>query len=240
MCSIFLFPWCRFSSKVNFNLPVWHHCRLVGLRRKACRLVLYIGCSTHTSEEGSSLLMVFASYQHHTGVKTTAVVQGKESVQFTCCCSGSLRTHRLQHTRLPCPSPMPRAHSNSCPLNWWCHPTILSSVIPFSSCLHTFQASVSFLMKSVLCTMWPNYWNFSFSISPSSEFLGLISFRTDWFVLLAVQGTLKSLLQHNNLKASILQCSAFFIVQLLHPSMTTGKTMALTRHTCWQSNVATF
>ena len=119
-------------------------------------------------------------------------------------------------------------------VHWvWCHPTILSSVIPFFSCLHTFQASVSFLIKSVLCTMWPNYWNFSFSISPSSEFLGLISFRTDWFDILAVQGTLKSLLQHHNLKAPILQSSAFFIVQLLHPSMTTGKTMALTRHTCW-------
>ena len=156
-----------------------------------------------------------------------------------CCCSVAQSCPTLcdpidcKHIRLPCPSPPPGACSNSHPLNWWCHPTILSSVIPFFSCLHTFQASVSFLIKSVLCTMWPNYWNFSFSISPSSEFLGLISFRTDWFDILAVQGTLKSLLQHHNLKAPILQSSAFFIVQLLHPSMTTGKTMALTRHTCW-------
>ena len=192
MCSIFLFPWCWFSSKVNFNLPVWHHCRLVGLRRKACRLVLYIGCSTHTSEEGSSLLMVFASYQHHTGVKTTAVVQGKESVQFTCCCSGSLRTHRLQHTRLPCPSPMPRAHSNSCPLNWWCHPTILSSVVSFSSFPQSCPSIRVFSSESALCIRWPKYGSFSISISPSNEYLGLISFRIDWFDLPEVQETLQS------------------------------------------------
>ena len=85
--------------------------------------------------------------------------------------------------------------------------------------------------ESVLRNRWPKYWSFSFSISPSNECSGLISFRTDWFLLLAVQGTLKSLLQHHSSKASILQCSAFFIVQLSHPSMTTGKTIALTRRT---------
>ena len=78
---------------------------------------------------------------------------------------------------------------------------------------------------------WPKYWSFSFSISPSNEYLGLISFRTDWLDLLAVQGTLKSLLQHHSSKASILQCSAFFTVQLSHPYMTTGKTILLTRRT---------
>ena len=78
---------------------------------------------------------------------------------------------------------------------------------------------------------WPKYWSFSFSISPSSEYSGLIFFRMDWLDLLAVQGTLKSLLQHHSSKASILQCSAFFIVQLSHPHMTTGKTIALTRWT---------
>ena len=83
----------------------------------------------------------------------------------------------------------------------------------------------------VLLIRWPKYWSFSFSISPSNEDSGLISFRMDWLDLLAVQGTLKSLLQHNSSKASILQCSAFFIVQLLHPYMTTGKTIALTRQT---------
>ena len=82
---------------------------------------------------------------------------------------------------------------------------------------------------SVLCIKWPNYWSFSFNISPSNEYLGLISFRMDWLDLLAVQGTLKSLLQHHSSKASILWHSAFFIVQLSHPYMTTGKTIALTR-----------
>ena len=96
-----------------------------------------------------------------------------------------------------------------------------------------------FSNKSTLCMRWPKYWSFSFSISPSNEHPGLISFRMDWLDLLAVQGTLKSLLQHHSSKASILQCSVFFIVQLSHPSMTTGKTIALTRH-CWQCNVSAF
>ena len=85
-----------------------------------------------------------------------------------------------------------------------------------------------FSKESALCIRWPKYWSFSFNISASSEYSGLISFRMDWFYLLAVQGTLKSLLQHHSSKASILLCSAFFIVQLSHPYMTTGKTIALT------------
>ena len=88
-----------------------------------------------------------------------------------------------------------------------------------------------FSNESVLCIRWQKYWSFSFSISPSSAHPGLISFRMDWLDLLGVQGTLKSLLQHHSSKASILQCSAFFIVKLLHPYMTTGKTIALTRWT---------
>ena len=94
-----------------------------------------------------------------------------------------------------------------------------------------FPSNRVFSNELVLHTRWPKYWSFSFSISPSNEYSGLISFRMDWFDLLAVQGTLKSLLQHHSSKASILQCSAFFIVQLLHPYMTTGKTTALTRWT---------
>ena len=85
--------------------------------------------------------------------------------------------------------------------------------------------------ESTLCMMWPKHWSFSFSIIPSNEYPGLISFRMDWLDLLAIQGTLKSLLQHHSSKALILQCSAFFIVQLLHPYMTTRKTTALTRWT---------
>ena len=88
-----------------------------------------------------------------------------------------------------------------------------------------------FSSESALCIRYPNYWSFNFSISPSSEYSGLISFRIDWFDVLAVQETLKSLLQHYSSKTSILQCSAFFIVQLSHPFLTTGKTIALTRWT---------
>src|SRR5574341_467125 len=88
-----------------------------------------------------------------------------------------------------------------------------------------------FSNESVLCIRWPKYWSFSFSVSPSKEYLRLISFRIDWFDLLAIQGTLKHLLQHHSSRASVLQCSAFFILQLSHPYMTTGKTISLTRRT---------
>ena len=88
-----------------------------------------------------------------------------------------------------------------------------------------------FSNESVLCLMWPKYWSFTFSISPSNEYSGVISFRMDWLDLLTVQGTLKSLLQHHSSKASIFRCSAFFIIQISHPYMTTGKTIALTRQT---------
>ena len=153
------------------------------------------------------------------------------SVQFSCSVvSDSLWNHDLQHVRLPCPSPTPGVCSNSCPSSWWCHPTISFSVIPFSSSLQSFPASGP-SNKSVLCIRWPKDWIFSLSISPSSEYSGLISFRINWLDLLAVQGPIKSLLQHYSSKASILQHSAFFIVQLSHPYMTTGKTIALTRWT---------
>ena len=144
--------------------------------------------------------------------------------------SDSLRPHESQHARTPCPSPTPRVYSNTCSSSQWCHPAISSSVVPFSSCLQSLPASGSFPVRT-LCNRWPKYWSFSFSISPSNEHPGLISFRMDWLDLLAVQGTLKSLLWHHNSKASILRHSAFFTVQLSHPYMTTGKTTALTRWT---------
>ena len=103
----------------------------------------------------------------------------------------------------------------------FCRPLLLPPSI--------FPSIKVFSNKSVLRIRWPKYWNFSFSISPSNEYSGLISFRMDWLDLLAVQGTLKNLLQHHSSKASILQCSAFFMVQLSHPYMTTGKTIALTK-----------
>ena len=110
-------------------------------------------------------------------------------------------------------------------------PTIVSSVIPFSSCLSIFPSIKVFSNESALRIRWPKYWSSSFNISPSSEHSGLISFRMDWLDLLAVQRTLKSLLQHHSSKASILRRSAFFMVQLSHPYMTTGKTIALIRWT---------
>ena len=111
-----------------------------------------------------------------------------------------------------------------------CHPLLLLPSI--------FPSIRIFSNESALRIRWPKYWSFSFNISPSNEHPALISFRMDWLDLLAVQGTLKSLLQHHSSKASILQCSSFFIVQLSHPYMTTGKTIALTTDLCRQSNVS--
>ena len=127
----------------------------------------------------------------------------------------------LQHIRLLCPSLSPRVYSKSCPLP--CHP--LQPLSPLPSIFPSIR-----VFSNVFGIRRLTYWNFSFSNSPSNEYLGLISFRIDWFDLLAVQGALKSLLQHHNLKASILQRSVFFIVQLSHPYMTTGKSIALTIH----------
>ena len=210
------------------------------------------------------------------------------SVQFSpSVVSDSLQPHEPQHARPPYISPNPRVHSNPCPSSRWCHPTISSPVVPFSSCPQSFPASGSFQMsqlfasgsqsigvsacwswsllrlmsielvmpsnhlmfcnpllllhpiplsirvfpnESTLSMRWPKYCSFSFSIIPSKEHPGLI-FRMDWLDLLAVQGTLNSLLQHHSSKASILWRSAFFTVQLSHPYMTTGKIIALTRRT---------
>ena len=144
--------------------------------------------------------------------------------------SDSLQPHGLKLTGLPCPLPSPRVYSNLCPSSQWCYPTISSSVVPFSSCLQSFPASESFLIFSkAFHIRWSNYG--SFSISPSNEYLGLASFKIDGFYLLTVQGTLRSLLQHHCSKASILQWSAFFMVQLSYLYMTNGKTTALTRWT---------
>ena len=123
--------------------------------------------------------------------------------------SDSLWPHELRHAKLPWPSLSPGVCLNSCPLSQWCHPTILPSVAPFSSCTQSFPASGSFPMSQLFPIRWPKYWNISFSISSSNEYSGFISFRFDWFDPLAVQGTLKSLFQHHSWH------SAFFMVQLL-------------------------
>ena len=138
--------------------------------------------------------------------------------------SDSLQSHRQQHTSLPCPSPTPKAYSNSYPSSQWCHPSShpLSAPSPPAFNLSQHQGLFN---ESALHIRCPKYG--SFSISPSKKYSGLISPRIDWFGLLAVRGTLKSFLQHN-LKTSILWCPAFFMVQLSHLYMTTGKTKALT------------
>ena len=144
--------------------------------------------------------------------------------------SHSVWPHGLQHTRLPCPSPTPGAYSNSYPLSQGCHPTISYSVVPFSSHLQSFPASGSFQMsqffvqvvKVLECQLQHQSFQWIFR---------LISFRMDLLDILAVQGTLKSLSQYHSSKVSILWCSAFCIVQLSHPYVTTGKIITLTRWT---------
>ena len=142
----------------------------------------------------------------------------------------SLQPHGLQHTRPPCPSPTPGVYPNMS----------IESVMPSSNLIlchpllllpSVFPSIRVFSNESVLRIRWPKNWSFHFNISPSNEYSGLISFRMDWLDILAVQGTLKSLLQHHSSKASIRQRSAFFIAQLSHPYLTTGKTIALTRWT---------
>ena len=130
--------------------------------------------------------------------------------------SDSLQPQGLRHTRLLCPSLSPGVCSNSCPLRQWCHPTIPSCVVPFSSCLQSFPASGSFPVGRFFDS--GKYWSFNFNISPTDEYSGLISFKMDWLDLLVVQGTLKNLLWHHSSKASVFRCSAFFMVQLSHLS----------------------
>ena len=127
--------------------------------------------------------------------------------------SNFLWPYGLQHTKLLCPSRTPGAYSNSCPLSWWCHLTISSSVVPFSSCIQSFAASGSSPMNQFFASGGQNIG------ASASAYSGLISFKIDWLDLLVLQGTLKSLLQHHSSKTSILWHSAFFMVQLSHPHM---------------------
>ena len=159
------------------------------------------------------------------------------SVQFShSVVSDSLRPHGLQHARLPVLhhlSELAQTHVH------WVSDAIQPShslLLPSPPAFNLFQYQ-GFSNESALRIRWPKYWSFSFSISPSNEYSGLISLRIDWFDLFAVQGTLKSLLQHHSSKASILWCSAFFIVQLSHPCMTPEKISSDYMDLCWQSNV---
>jgi len=160
---------------------------------------------THVSRQVSSVQLLSCVWLFET--QRTAALQASLSITN----SPSLLKLMLFELVMPCNHPI------------FCHPLhLLPSIFP--------RIRV-FSNDSLLCIRWPKYWSFSFSISPSNEYSGLISFRMDWLDLLAVQGNLKSLLQYHSIKASILWCSAFFLVQLPHHYMTTGKTIALTRWT---------
>ena len=175
---------------------------------------------------GTLFLFILAPECYPT-YKSVFSLLSSSSVQFSCSVvSKSLWPHETQHARPPCPSPTPRVYPNSCPLSLWCHPTISSSVIPFSSCPQSFPASGSFPVSQLFAWGSQSIGVLSFNISPSNEHPGLISFRMDCLDLLEVQRTLKSLLQLHNSKASILRPSAFFTVHLSHPYMTTGKTIS--------------
>ena len=169
-----------------------------------------VGSRGHTYSKGASLLAHFSSVQFSRSVVPDSATPWTAAHQASLSITNSRSLLKLMSMELVMPS-------NYLIL---CHPLLLL--------LSVFPGIRVFSSESVLRIRWPKYWSFSFSISPSNEYSGLISFRMDWLDLLAVQGTLKSLLQHHSSKASILRHSAFFIVQLSHPYMTTGKTKALT------------
>ena len=200
---------------------------------------LFSECSQSTmTRQGLEDLLAHPAWceAHCLGVQCVWSAQNKllSTLQWgPCCCRlvakscPTLWPHGLQHPRLPCPSPSPRVCSNSCPFSQWCHPTISSSVAPFSSCPQSFPASKS-LPTSQLFTSGGQSIGASASVLPMN-IQDWFPLGIDWLDLLAVQGTLKSLLQHHSSKALISQHSAFFMVQPSQPYMTTGKTIALTR-----------
>ena len=175
----------------------------------------------------STFALLYLCISHLWRIADSSSVQFSRSVM-----SDSLQFHELQHARPLCPSPSPGVDSNSCES---IESVMLSNHLILSCplfLLPPIPPSIRvFSSESTLCIRWPKYWSFSFSSIPSKEIPGLISFRMDWLDLPTVQGTLKSLLQHHSSKASVLWRSAFFTVQLSHPYVTTGRTIALTRRT---------
>ena len=180
--------------------------------------------SGHHAVRFFPLVAITVSAKHLRNVYETVIC----ILQFSCSVmSTSLQPHGLQQAGLPCPSATPVACSNSCPLSRWCHSTISSSVVPFSSSLQSFPAAGSFPISQFFTS---GGQSIGVSVSASVHPMNIQDwFPLGWTGVLAVQGTLKTLLQHHSSKASILPHSAFFIIQLSHPYMTTGKTTALTR-----------
>ena len=221
-CSHFCINQIPYLHPIKMHLHIFHnfHWSMSLLCKKLCNLInsvqfsrSVISDSLRPHESSTPGLPV-----HHQLPELTQTHMSIESVMPS---NHLILCHPL--------SPTLRAYSNSCPLSRWCHPIISSFIILFSSRLQSFPASGSFPISQFFTSGGQSIGSFSFIISPPNEHSGLISFRMDWLDLLAVQGTLKSLLQHHSSKASILQCSAFFIVQLSHPYMITGKTITLTR-----------
>ena len=179
------------------TIASWPACRF--LRRQE-------GCLIFPFKNYPQFVVIHSQRFKHT--------QWSSSVQFShSVMSDFLRPHEPQHARPPCPSPTPRVYPNPCPLSWWCHPTISSSVVPFSSCPLSFPASGSFPMSQFFAWGGQNI-----GVSALASVLPMNT--QDWLDILAVQGSFKSLLQHHSSKVSILRCSAFFIIQLSHPYMT--------------------
>ena len=206
-------PWSGGASGGGHGSPLQYSCLENPMDREAWKTIIHVVAKSWTQLKLLSMKYSPPGFPVLHYLPEFAQIQSIESVsQFSrSVMSNPLQLHGLQHTRPPCPSPAPRVYSNSCPLSWWCDPIISSSVVPFSSRLRSFPASGSFLMSHLFAS---GGQKFRFNISPPNEYSGLISFMIDWLDLLAVQGTLKSLLQHHSSKASILWCSAFFIVQL--------------------------
>ena len=214
---------CTWKPKNSYDLLYWNICSIAVAWNQNLNIsgvCLYSWYHPSLVSTDNVIMLTFSSKWFHPKLFscTMANIAATElnhnsSVQSLSCDQLFAQPHEPQHARLPCPSPTPGVYPNSCPVSQWCHLTISSSVVPFSSCLQSFPTSGSFQMSQLFASGGQNT-AFSFNISPSNEQPGLISFRMDWLDLLAVQGTLKSLLQHHSSKASILLFSAFFIVQL--------------------------
>ena len=191
--------WKKVKKTKSLLMKVKGESEKVGLKLNIQKTkIMASGPIIHGKQMGKQCQTLYLGAPKSLQMMIAAMKLKDASVQFSCSVmSDSLWPHESQHARRPCPSSTLGVHSDSHLSSHWCHPAISSSVVPFSSCPQSLPASGSFKM-SQLCMKWPKYRHFSFSISPSNKHPGLISFRMDWLDLLAVQGTLKSLLQHHS------------------------------------------